>query len=197
MEQAEFENLLSRIRDGDQQAARSCVEYFEPELRRVARVRLRDPRLQSIADSMDVTQSVFGDFFRNCLKEDVRLASADQLLSLLVTMTKNRVIDLARKHKRIEGNEARTQPAREVTQLGDLDAVLNVAGPSSVVASKDLAEYIRTKMSVDEFAILERRNLGLSWDHVADELGKTSEALRKQLARAIERVRSEFDAKNA
>lgn len=192
MLQSDFEQLLDRIRSGDEQAAREFVEHFEPEIRRIARVRMRDHRIRALTDSVDVVQSVFGDFFHKYNTEERRIASSDQLLSLLVTMTKNRIIDLARKHKRTRAsNEG--QNAKEVSQIGQLDVMLNESGPSTVVTSRDLAEHIRTRMSDSEFAIVELRNEGFSWREVADELGGSAEALRKQLERALGRVRQELN----
>lgn len=194
MEPTQFEDLMQRIRRGDEDAARECVEYFEPELRRIARVRLRDPKLRSIADSVDVSQSVFGKFFER-YSGGSNIESKEQLLALLVTMTKNRVIDLARKHKspNESGVESLAGVAREVRHLGDLDAMVEDSGPSTVVASKDLAAHIRTKLSADEFDLVERRNQGQAWDQIAASLGKSAESLRKQLARALQRVRDEMN----
>ena len=52
-----FLDLLRRVREGDQLAAADLVGRFEPELRRVVRVRLNDPRLTRLLDSADVCQS--------------------------------------------------------------------------------------------------------------------------------------------
>lgn len=192
MEQTEFEDLMRRLRLGDQEAAHECVSYFEPELRRIARVRLRDPRLQSLADSVDISQSVFGKFFQR-YAADGQIETQEQLLALLVKMTKNRVIDLARKHKSPVSSKPDHFAAREVTQLGDLDAMLQESGPSTVVASKDLAEKIRTKLTEEEYDLVDRRNQGQPWEQIAAARGRSAESLRKQLARALIRVRIELN----
>lgn len=206
MEQAQFEDLMHRLRQGDSAAADEFVSYFEPELRRIARVRLRDPRLQSLADSVDISQSVFGKFFQR-YSADGQIQTKEQLLALLATMTKNRVIDLARKHKSPADNPAdgsntgsterpsvgqRFSP-REVCQIGDLDAMLSESGPSTVVTSQDLAAHIRRKLSDEEYDLVVRRNQGQSWSDIADAIGRSAESMRKQLARALERVRHEIE----
>lgn len=197
MDNAEFEKLLARIRSGDEEAAKYCVEYFEPEIRRVARVRLRDPRLQAIADSVDVSQSVFGKFFQTYGKNTSELRHPSELLALLVKMTKNKVIDLARKHKPVyQPAKATPAIARETAQLGDLDAIFDDPGPSSVIASRDLAEHIRRKMTAEEYDIMERRNSGQAWDQIASELDRSADALRKQLQRALNRLRTELNPEN-
>lgn len=58
-----FADLISRVRSGDQLAAAEIVRQYEPEIRREVRVRLHDPRLRRVLDSMDISQSVLGSFF--------------------------------------------------------------------------------------------------------------------------------------
>jgi hypothetical protein len=50
------------VRSGDQLAAAEIVQQYEPEFRREVRVRLHDPRLRRVLDSMDISQSVLGSF---------------------------------------------------------------------------------------------------------------------------------------
>ncbi|MEO1614604.1 MAG: sigma-70 family RNA polymerase sigma factor [Planctomycetota bacterium] len=192
MDKRQFEDLMRRIRSGDEEAARECVTHFEPELRRIARVRLRDPRLRSLADSIDVSQSVFGKFFERYSNEH-NIETQEQLLGLLVKMTKNRVIDLARKHKPTGLDPHEGGVAREVKHLGELDAMIHDSGPSTVVASRDLAAHIRSKLTPEEYDLVERRNLGQPWEQISNDLGRSGESLRKQLARALERVRKEMN----
>ena len=58
----EFSELMRKIRAGDQDAARQLVESYEPEIRRAARLRMTDPQLRRLVDSIDICQSVFGRF---------------------------------------------------------------------------------------------------------------------------------------
>jgi RNA polymerase sigma-70 factor (ECF subfamily) len=58
-EELGFRELIQRIRAGDGQTAAELVRRYEPTIRRVARVRLLDTRLQRVLDSMDICQSVF------------------------------------------------------------------------------------------------------------------------------------------
>ena len=53
-----FQVLLRRVRAGDEQAARELVRRYEPAIRRAARIRLVDTRLNRLLDSMDICQSV-------------------------------------------------------------------------------------------------------------------------------------------
>ena len=73
------------------------MRRYEPTIRRVVRVRLVDTRLQRLFDSMDVCQSVFGSFFVHAALGDYELATPEQLLGLLVSMSRKKVIDKARR----------------------------------------------------------------------------------------------------
>ena len=58
-----FADFIRRIRAGDQEAAADLVRQYEPTVRRVVRFRLVDARLGAAFDSMDICQSVLGNFF--------------------------------------------------------------------------------------------------------------------------------------
>jgi RNA polymerase sigma-70 factor (ECF subfamily) len=47
-------------------------------------------------------------------------------------------------------------------------------------------------MTQEEWQVAERRSQGLPWADIASELGGTAEGLRKQLARAVDRVSGEL-----
>jgi RNA polymerase sigma-70 factor (ECF subfamily) len=88
---------MRRVRGGDGRAAEELVRRYEPTIRRVVRVRLVDPRLQRLFDSMDICQSVFGSFFVHAALGDYELATPEQLLGLLVSMSRKKVVDKSRR----------------------------------------------------------------------------------------------------
>ena len=94
----EFSDLMRQIRAGDQDAARQLVESYEPEIRRAARLRMTDPQLRRLVDSIDICQSVFGRFFKSASDGALEMQKPEQLLALLTTMTRNRVIDEHRRN---------------------------------------------------------------------------------------------------
>ena len=49
-------------------------------------------------------------------------------------------------------------------------------------------EEARRRLSPEELSLLERREQGREWTEIAAELGSSPEAVRKRLARAIDRV---------
>jgi RNA polymerase sigma-70 factor (ECF subfamily) len=181
---SDFATLLERVRAGDDQAAAELVRRFEPAVRRVTRLRLADSRLRRRLDSMDICQSVLASFFVRAALGQYQLERPEDLVKLLAVMARNKVADQARKPRPADAGPA---PAP------DLDALAAPGpSPSRQVAARDLLERVRARLNEDERRLADRRALGREWADIAAELGGSPEALRKQLARAIDRVAQEL-----
>src|SRR5262245_18744068 len=92
-----FEDLIRRVRAGDQAAAADLVSCYEPAMRWAVRFRLADARLGNVLDSMDICQSVLGSFFVRAASGQYEIDQPDQLLTLLVTMARNKLVAQGRK----------------------------------------------------------------------------------------------------
>jgi RNA polymerase sigma-70 factor (ECF subfamily) len=168
------------------------VRRYEPTIRRVARVRLMDSRLQRLVDSMDICQSVFGSFFVRTALGEYDLDTPEQLLNLLVNMSRKKVVDQARRAGAARRDYRREQGAADERQWAAADA-----SPSEQVAGAELLDEFRRRLSADERQLAEKRAAGLGWNEIAAERGESPEALRKQLARAIDRVSQELGLEEA
>lgn len=181
----DFAALIQRIRGGDQDAAAELVRQYEPEIRRTIRVRLRDNRLRRAFDSMDVCQSVLGNFFARVAVGQFDIDRPEQVLKLLVTMAHNKLNDQARRHQ-AKRRDARRQEAGDPELLAALPDP--ASSPSQVVAGRELLELVRRRLSEDERYLAEQRTLGRDWADIAAERGGTPDALRMKLQRAMDRV---------
>jgi len=183
-EQQSFADLLRRIRRGDEDAAAEIVRLYEPEIRREVRLRLGDPRLRRVFDSMDICQSVLASFFLRMNTGQYDLGQPEQLLKLLLAMTRNKVAFAARTQR------AQCRDHRRVTGGHRLEreAIAGGPSPSQVVADEELIGEFRKRLSEEERRLAELRAHGQEWIEIAAQLGGTAEGRRKQLARAIERV---------
>jgi RNA polymerase sigma-70 factor (ECF subfamily) len=183
-----FQALIGRVRAGDDEAAAELVRRYEPMVRRAARVRLADPRLGRVLDSMDICQSVMASFFVRAALGQYELNTPDQLLKLLATMARNKLANHA------HGQRAARRDFRRVE--GDGDEAAAVAGrgatPSRLVSARELLEEARARFSDAERRLLEQRQDGENWVEIAAAEGASPEALRKKLARAIDRVAREI-----
>jgi RNA polymerase sigma factor (sigma-70 family) len=188
-DETSFEELMRRVRAGDQRAAEELVRRYEPTIRRVVRVRLVDTRLQRLFDSMDVCQSVFGSFFVHAALGDYDLSTPEQLLSLLVTMSRRKVVDQSRR-----AGAARRDFRRVSEGAADQEKqwAATEASPSQQVAGRELLDEFRRRLTDDERRLADKRAAGLDWNEISAEEGGKPDALRKQLTRAIARVSQEL-----
>lgn len=183
----EFAALIDRTRAGDQDAAAELIERYEPEIRRAARLRLTDPEMRRIVDSMDIAQSVFGRFFRQVNEGETQLERPEQLLALLTRITRNRIIDEHRRQtaqKRGGNNDVADLDLALLTQAGP--------GPKTTAVAKELLEAAQSHLSAEERELMQRRSEGDSWDEIAADTGQKPDAIRKRLERALQRVREEM-----
>ena len=186
----EYTDFIRRIRLGDERAAEELIRRYEPEIRLEIRtmLRLRDPRLRRVFDSMDICQSVMVSFFLRAAVGDFDLDDPSQLICLLVGMARNRLAERVRFHQRHR---------RDVRRLGgnapDEWAIPSEAeSPSEVISRRELLAMFRERLSAEEREVAALRSQGHDWAAVAQELGGTPDARRKQLARAVERVSQEL-----
>jgi RNA polymerase sigma factor (sigma-70 family) len=182
------EELVRRVRAGDQDAAALLVKRYEPAIRRAVRFRLADARLGSLLDSMDICQSVLGSFFIRAATGQYTLETPEQLIKLLTTMARNKLISQAR------CQHAQRRDRRRITSRNTESgpAVSAHQSPSRQVAVRDLLEQVQRRLSPEERRILELRNAGRDWVSVAQEVGGSAEALRRRLSRALDRVAEEL-----
>jgi RNA polymerase sigma-70 factor (ECF subfamily) len=188
-ENESFAELIRGIRTGDADAATRLVRQYEPEIRRLIRVRLTSPRLGRTLDSMDVCQSVLGNFFVRAAAGQFDLKRPEQLLHLLMKMASNRLRDHARRM------QAQRRDGRRLEEAGQraLDAAIApVETPSQIVAGRELLREVQRRLAPEERYLAEQRALGRDWADLAAELGAGPEALRKRLARALDRVLGEL-----
>lgn len=90
-EQSAFVDLIRRVRAGDDQASEELVRRYEPVIRVAVRVRLNDSGLRRHFDSMDISQSILGNFFARAASGQFELDTPEHLVKLLVTMARNRL----------------------------------------------------------------------------------------------------------
>jgi RNA polymerase sigma-70 factor (ECF subfamily) len=182
----EYTSFIRRVRAGDERAAEELVRRYEPEIRLEIRVwlRVRDPRLRRVFDSMDVCQSVLASFFVRAAVGDFDLDEPQQLIRLLVGMARNKLSEHVKHHQRDRRDVRRTA----AVDPGEYVPAAAGETPSQVVAGRELLQKFRALLSEEEARLADLRASGLDWSAVAARLGGTPEARRKQLARAVERV---------
>jgi RNA polymerase sigma-70 factor (ECF subfamily) len=182
-----FDDLMRRLRAGDQAAAAELVRTYESAVRRAVRFRLSDAYLRSVLDSMDISQSVFASFFVRAASGQYELATPEQLMNLLVTMARNKLASHARKE------QAERRDSRRTDVTGDAGGLVAAGpGPGQQVAAQELLREVYRRLSPEEQRLVELRNDGRDWAAIAAEVGDTAVVLRKRLSRALDRVTREL-----
>ena len=145
-----FDELIRQVSNGDEQAAGRLVREFEPIIRRVLRSRLRGIRSRREFDSMDICQSVFAVFFVRVAAGQFDLKEPNDLIKLLLTMTRNKVAEKMRRQHRLRRDSRRTVGAVEELALAGRDP-----SPSRVVSAKELLDEVRERLSEEERRLVE------------------------------------------
>jgi RNA polymerase sigma factor (sigma-70 family) len=179
-----FLELLRRIRAGDETAALALHATYAEQLRRIIRVQLTQPALRRQMDSLDICQSVFADFFVRTALGQYDLESPTELLRLLATMARHRVVYHAQKRR------AARRGIRRVEAGAIEDFALTSSGgtPNQIVSARELLRQCQKRLSAEERSLVDRRRSGQGWEEIAAAVGRSADAVRKQYKRAIERV---------
>ena len=183
-----FVAYVARLRAGDQRALEELVAKYAPVIKLEARMRLRNPHLRAVLDSMDICQSVLKSFFLRAAAGQFDIDRPEDLRKLLVQMACNKSLEAARREY------AQRRDARRSVKLGD--EAHQVAGGDDPVGEVEWQELLlrgRQMLSADERRIAEARAAGQTWDELAAELGKSPDQIRMQLARAQKRVAEALD----
>jgi RNA polymerase sigma-70 factor (ECF subfamily) len=179
-----FHEQFRRVRAGDQEAAAELVRQYEPLIRRAIRFRLAGARLGGAVESADVCQSVLGSFFVRAAAGQYDLGSPGDLVRLLTTMARNKLISQARRERAARRDRGRTTPA----DANDDHLIGSGPSPSQTVAAAELLQEVHRRLAPDERRLMELRREGLDWATIAQQVGDTPVLLRKRLSRALDRV---------
>jgi RNA polymerase sigma-70 factor (ECF subfamily) len=188
-----FREFIAKIRSGDEAAARELVRQFEKVIRREVHLRLDDQRAFRLFDSMDISQSVLTSFFARASSGQFDLETPEQLVGLLIGMTRNKVAFQVRR-QRASRRDGRKTDARPVDEI---DLPSTSRGPSELASDHDLIEVVRTRLGEDERKLADLRAEGWEWPEIAARVGGSAQARRVQLARAVHRVARELNLGDA
>ena len=182
-----FGDLIARVRQGDDQAAAELVRRYEPAIRRAVRFRLTDPRLRRTCDSMDVCQSVLASFFVRAASGQYDLESPEQLLRLLTTMARNKLLNQARQE-----HAARRDNRLVTDDIARHEVATGAPSPPQQVEAREMLAEVQRRLTPEERELVDLRNQGHDWNSIAALVGGNAAALRQKLHRALERLSREF-----
>jgi RNA polymerase sigma factor (sigma-70 family) len=181
----DFLSLIENVRHGDEAATARLLDEYGPAIRRAIRLHLLDSRLRRVIGESDVFQSVISRFLFELWAGRYEFDHPEQLAALLKKMAAARVTDAARHHT-AQRRDVRRNDAAPVEQARAPDR--GTTTPSQIVADRELLQEALRLLSEQEQKTLQMRQDRVSWGEIAQEVGKSPEAARKEFERAIDRV---------
>jgi len=140
--------------------------------------------LLRIFDSWDISQSVLTSFFARARAGGFELESPEQLVKLLIRMTRNKLA-LQVRRQRAGRRDSRLTLA---TRVDEIEIASTTPEPSQLASDHDLIDTFRLRLGEEERRIADLRAEGWEWSEIAARLGGSPQARRMQLARAVNRV---------
>jgi len=170
-------DLLEKWSSGDLEAAEQLLLTYEPQLRLVVRRRL-SRSLRAKFDSIDVVQSVWVHVLRDFRELGSRLASPAHLQNFLVQVTRHRLIDRIRRHRKILERE------QTMEQSPETGAVASPAPrPSEVAQADELWAKMLTLCPPAHHDVLRLKREGFALEEIAARTGLHEGSVRRILRR--------------
>ena len=176
-----FQDLLERVRAGDDAAASELFHLYEADVKRVVGAIMRVERVRRGTDPSDIYQSVMASFFIRAALGQYDIPSPDQLLKLLKRIARNKVADLARSPDRPVSVVRISAPEGIGTEPVD-----PARSPVNQVMSKELFHKVRDQFTDAERRVSDLRMMGHSWDEVGAALGEKADAVRMRARAGVE-----------
>jgi RNA polymerase sigma-70 factor (ECF subfamily) len=186
-----FDDLMVRLRAGDDAAAAALCERFAHRLLALARSRL-DRLLRPKVDAEDVLQSVYRSFFRRQAAGDYQLESWDSLWGLLTVITLRKCGHRVRYFRSACRNVRREV---DLPQDGAVehDVVSRDPTPSEAARLAETLEQVMAELTEREQTMLALSLQGESVAAIGDRVGRTERTVQ----RVLERVRRRLEEMNA
>lgn len=179
-EESRFAVLMEQLRQGDQDAAWTIIEIYGPHIKRVVR-RDMHPRLRTRFDSADFVQSVWASFFRQP-SQFRRLNEPKELLSLLLTVARNKVVDETRRSLQTRKRDPqREEPLSDKSGADfDINKVPSTdPRPSQVAVAREQWNRLFAEQTKEIRRILELRFAGASYEEIAAKVNRNERTVRK------------------
>jgi len=181
-------DLLARIRNGDEGAARELLNRYEPKVRLVVRRQL--PRLlRSRFDSLDFLQSVWGSFFHKIQTGPSDLQEEQNLIAFLAWAARNKVIDECRRAVSLKQDVHRE---KHLGPVADLESPGYLGDTHSQLAqAHETYDRLRSLLPEDRRIILELKAAGHSCKEIGDRLCLSERTVQRVLEDLRNRARIE------
>ena len=188
-------DLMSRLRQGDPEAARQLFDRFSHRLIGLAQAHL-DRRLRGKVDGEDVMQSVFKSFFRIQREESLAFSEWDDLWSLLAVITLRKCGHRAAYYQAACRDVRResTSSANDDEADAGWEAIAHEPSPlQALILGEAVEEMLRSLDERDrELATLALQ--GFTRQEIAEQIGCTERTVYRVLERLRRHLERSSDA---
>jgi RNA polymerase sigma-70 factor (ECF subfamily) len=176
----EFHDLMRRLQDGSEDAARELLDRYSDHILRIVRRRL-NRKLRAKFDSVDFVQAVWASFFADAPRKQA-FDHPQALLAFLVTLAQNKVIDAVRQRFRTQKYNVNREQALDGSVAG---AAAGLAGrepsPSQVAVANDEWHRLLAELPARYQRMLVLLREGYTQKDIARELGVNEKTIRRLL----------------
>lgn len=172
MDDIALQEMLDRIREGDEQAAEVLFRRYEPFLRMIVRRRM-SPGLRAKLDSVDIVQSLWSDLIPGFRDNRWSFEEPAQFKAFLVRAVRNRLIDRVRQNRQALNRQRFEEPLENTPEDEPL--------PGDFMQAEDTWRLLLTLCGEQHRQIVEMRRDGKSLDEIAEETGYHKSSIRRIL----------------
>jgi RNA polymerase sigma-70 factor, ECF subfamily len=186
-----FQELMQRLRGGDEAAATILFQRFARRLIGLARHQL-DQRFRGKLDAEDVVQSVFKSFFPRFADGCFELDGWEGLWALLTVITLRkcgRQVEYFRALRRDVRREAALPPFREQSEAA-FGAVAREPTAAEAAVLAETLEQLMHGLGERERTILELRLQGYTVPEISERVGRSEYTIHWVLKRVRKRLRA-------
>jgi RNA polymerase sigma-70 factor (ECF subfamily) len=180
--QESFQELLSRVRSGDNGALMQLIRDYETEVRIVARARI-GAALRPYVDSVDVVQSVHRSLMIGLRDGRFDISTPSKLLALALTIVRRKVARDWRRVRRQQRLSGVGSSANEVLEMlvscGSRDS-----DPERIAILNDAVRRVYEKLAECDQRLIQLRLDGYTTAEAADQIGINADHARTRLLRA-------------
>lgn len=192
--------LVALAKDGDQTALENLCKVYGERVQRIVRLRM-GREIRSRLDSVDVVQDALIHALRGL--EDFTYNNEGDFLRWLSTIAQNALrdhLDKLHTEKRDIRKEVRVKSYVPTTGGGfaAIPSPIDSTTPSAIASKRE--DLDKLEKAIDQLKPEHREVIvltkieGLSYKEIAEKLGKSSEAARKLVSRAMTALISAFES---
>jgi RNA polymerase sigma factor (sigma-70 family) len=175
-------DLIAAYQQGDTAAQEELLEKLETQLRGLVRA-LLGKQIRTERESMDVCQSLLLAFHLQAKHGKVKIDSEEALRGYLRAMIRHKLANLSDRIRTAKRGGGKAPASAEELALPSFDP-----SASMVAGTAETRMKLEQALEKEELVILEGRLAGRTNQEIAEELGKSADAVRMTWNRAREKL---------